>query len=286
MIYNDTSQQKTALQSLCRKNFKHYDKVKEITGGSTATGHLAHWGTKSTLSPPSCPDQDEQEDPQSLGNVISGITGQSQLGLANVISINTAFSNLLSTSAFTDTLTSDTSGPLPLFVITPSPLPPSIITPGPLLPLVATSVTYHTPPLSASSLQPPQPCSFWNFAYTLSTCFFSIYHGCWFRSNLIISTRNSLSFSLPPFISFWPDQNICIIWAWQAQIKSSWWLPIKMSSWLISKSTGNPFCICGNDWCCWWPDNIFESVTESVRCCYCSIGNISHHEGCFSKGWW
>ena len=89
MIYNDTSQQKTTLQSLRGKNFEHYDKVKEITGGSTATGRLAHWGTKSTLSPPSCPDQDEQEDPQSLGNVIAGIAGQSQSGLANVVSTNT-----------------------------------------------------------------------------------------------------------------------------------------------------------------------------------------------------
>lgn len=217
MIYKDTSQQKTALQSLRRENFKHYDKVKEITSNSTATGHLTHRRTKSIFLLPSCPDQDEQEDPQSLGHVIVGIAGQSQSGLANVMSTNTAFSNLLSTSAFTDSLASDTSGLPPL----------SILTPGPPLPSVA-SVAHH-PLLSASDPQPtvapPQPSiithSFWNLAYTISTHFISIYHGCQSRSNLIIHTRNSVSFSFPPPIGFWPDRNICIIW--QAQMKSSWW---------------------------------------------------------------
>jgi hypothetical protein len=135
-------QQKTALQSLRGKTFEHYDKVKEITGDSTATGRLAHRGTRSMLSPPSRPDQDEQEDPQSLGNMIAGITGQSQSGLANVMSTNTTFCELLSTSAFTDSLASDISG-----------LPSSILTPGPLLPPVATSVTHHAPPLSARNPQ-------------------------------------------------------------------------------------------------------------------------------------
>jgi hypothetical protein len=74
--------------------------------------------------------------------VIVEIAGQLQSELANVMSTNTAFSELLSTSVFTDFLASDTSGLLS-----------SILTPGPSLSSIAASVTHHAPLLSAHNLQ-------------------------------------------------------------------------------------------------------------------------------------
>ncbi|KAF8805226.1 hypothetical protein BYT27DRAFT_7297520 [Phlegmacium glaucopus] len=64
-------QQKTALQSLCGKTFAHYDKIKDIVGDAGAKGDIVHRGTHSVVSPPTLPNNDDEEDPQSLSNLLS-----------------------------------------------------------------------------------------------------------------------------------------------------------------------------------------------------------------------